>query len=116
MAAARLSRRRAVSRVDHQTLTTSADRDKVKDFVPGEDVFQLSRSVFTAFATIPLGPLPASAFVNGTAAVTADQHLIYQQSTGNLYYDSDGVGGAAQVQIALLSTKPALTSQSFTIG
>jgi Ca2+-binding RTX toxin-like protein len=99
------------------SLTTSADRDKVKDFNPAEgDVFQLSKAVFAAFANTPLGGIPASAFVNGVQATTADQHLIYQQSTGNLYYDPDGVGGQAQIQIALLSTKPALTAASFTLG
>lgn len=97
-------------------LTTSADRDKIKDFTPGEDIFQLSRAVFDAFAATPLGALPASAFVNGVQAVTADHHVIYQQATGNLYYDPDGVGGVAQTQIGLLSTKPALTASSFTIG
>lgn len=98
------------------SLTTSADRDKIKDFTPGEDLFQISQAAFTAFAGTVAGAMPASAFVNGTQATTASQHIIYQQSTGNLYYDPDGVGGQAQVQIALLSTKPALTSASFTIG
>lgn len=98
------------------TLGTSADQDKIRDFTPGEDILQLARSVFTAFATMPLGALPASAFVNGAQATTADQHIIYQQSTGNLYYDPDGVGGVAQTQIALLTTKPVLTSASFTLG
>ncbi|WP_157218518.1 beta strand repeat-containing protein [Flavisphingomonas formosensis] len=97
------------------SLTTSADRDKVKDFTPGEDIMALSKAVFTAFANLPAGGLPASAFINGTQALTADQHIIYQQSTGNLYYDPDGVGGQAQIQIALLSTKPVLTADHFTI-
>ena len=98
------------------TLGTSADRDKVKDFVPGEDLFEMSRTVFAAFAGMPLGGLPASTFVNGTQATTAEHHIVYQQSTGNLYYDPDGVGGIVQTQIALLSTKPVLTSASFSLG
>lgn len=96
------------------SLTVSADRDKVKDFVVGEDEVQISRAVFTAFADLPAGALSASAFLaNGGQAVTADQHLIYQRSTGNLYYDVDGVGGEAQVQIALFSTRPVLTIDDF---
>jgi Ca2+-binding RTX toxin-like protein len=104
--------------VDHfvfDSLTTAADRDKVKDFVHGEDIFDISGAAFGAFANTPAGALPASAFVNGTAATTADQHLIYNQATGFLYYDPDGVGGAAQVQIAVLSTLPTLTSADFHI-
>lgn len=94
-------------------LGTSAERDKVKDFVAGEDLFQLSRAVFTAFANLPAGAIPASGFFNGAQAVSSDQHVIYQQSTGNLYYDPDGVGGIAQIQIGLLSTKPVLAASSF---
>ena len=30
-----------------------------------------------------------------------------------MYYDKDGLGGTAQVQIALLSTKPVLDASDF---
>jgi len=39
--------------------------------------------------------------------------LIYNASTGALYYDADGVGGAAQIQVALFSTKPMLDAGDF---
>ena len=76
---------------EFDTLTTSADRDKVKDFNPGEDLFLLSSQVFTGLAP---GSLPAAAFVNGTQATSSAHRLIYQQVTGNLFYDADWVGGA----------------------
>jgi VCBS repeat-containing protein len=96
-------------------LTTSADRDKVKDFVHGEDIFAMASTIFTALAAGPGGTLSASQFGVGTQATTASQRIIYTSSNGNLYYDPDGTGAAAQVQIALLSTKPTLNNTDFTI-
>jgi len=98
------------------SLTTSADRDTVKDFTPGEDMFVLSRSVFTAFATLPIGAMPSTAFYAGAAAQTVDQKIIYNVATGGLFYDADGSGSGAAVQIAFLGNKPTLTAQSFSLG
>lgn len=98
------------------SLTTSADRDTVKDFTPGEDMFVLSRSVFTAFATLPIGGLPSNAFYAGAAAQTPDQKIIYSFGNGNLFYDADGSGAGAAVQIAFIGNKPMLTAQSFSLG
>jgi Ca2+-binding RTX toxin-like protein len=47
-------------------------------------------------------PLAPTAFVLGTAATTAAHRVIYEGATGKLWYDADGVGGAAKVQIGLL--------------
>jgi hypothetical protein len=41
--------------------------------------------------------------------------VIYNQTYGALYYDADGRGGAAQVLIAVLSTKPALDAEDFAL-
>ena len=43
------------------------------------------------------GDLAARRFHAGTAATTAAHRIIYDISTGNLYYDSDGNGAAAQL-------------------
>ncbi|MDB5438796.1 MAG: hypothetical protein JWM33_1223, partial [Caulobacteraceae bacterium] len=92
------------------TLGPAADKDTIKDFVAGEDHIDLARSAFAAFAGDPAGALSASEFVIGTAATTAAQHLIYNAATGALYYDDDGSGHAAKVQIAVLSGHPTLTA------
>ena len=89
---------------------TAANFDTIKDFVHAVDHIEISRAAFAAFGADPAGALPGAAFTTGTAAATADQHLIYNSATGALFYDPDGLGGAAQVQIALLSGKPTLTS------
>lgn len=98
------------------SLTVSADRDTVKDFSPTEDLFVFARSAFAGLSSLPLGALPASAFYAGTAATTADQRIIYSSATGNLFYDPDGSGSGAMVQIAFLSTKPVLNETHFVIG
>ncbi|MBB5714317.1 beta strand repeat-containing protein [Sphingomonas aerophila] len=97
------------------SLTVSADRDTVKDFTPGEDLFALDRSVFSALSSLAAGALPNSAFINGPAALTTDQRLVYTKGNGALYYDPDGSGSAAMIQIAVLNTKPDLTAHDFVL-
>ena len=87
---------------------TALDRaglDTIRDFAHDVDHIELAKSAFTALSN---GPLDSTAFHLGTAAITTEQHLIYDRGSGALYYDEDGAGGEAQVQIALLSTRPGL--------
>ena len=88
--------------------TGAANVDRIDDFA-GADRIGLSRAVFAA-----LGPtVTASEFRVGTAATTADHHLIYNSATGQLFYDRDGAGGAAQVIVALLDGSPAVAFNDF---
>ncbi|MFN0044863.1 MAG: hypothetical protein ACKVOS_00165 [Sphingorhabdus sp.] len=95
------------------SLGTTLDRDTIKDFVSNDDTIEIMRSAFGAFAEDALGVLDASAFTIGTKATTVDHHLIYNAGTGALFYDADGSGLGAQVQIALFSTKPTLGVTDF---
>lgn len=53
----------------------------------------------------------------GSAAANASDRFIYNQSTGGLFFDSDGTGAAGQVQLAGLSTGLAMTDADiFVIG
>jgi Ca2+-binding RTX toxin-like protein len=72
----------------------------IGDFTVGTDKIGLNNGIF-ALGT-GAGPLPASAFVNGTAAGDADDRVIYNSATGELYYDFDGSGSLAQVLFAVL--------------
>ncbi|MDP3549083.1 MAG: hypothetical protein Q8R81_01660 [Novosphingobium sp.] len=92
------------------TLGTTTDRDTITDFASGMDRIELTRAAFTAFAVDPAGQISASAFHIGTAAASADHHLIYNPANGALLYDADGKGGAAQIQIATLTGLPALAA------
>jgi Ca2+-binding RTX toxin-like protein len=79
----------------------SEGTDTITDFDPTADLFNVSSS---GFATIGgLGTLAASRFTIGATATTASQRFIYDSSNGNLWFDSDGTGGTAQVQIAQLT-------------
>ena len=49
----------------------------------------------------------------GAGATTWAQRVIYNGSTGELFYDADGSGALAQVKIAQLSSGLALSAASF---
>ena len=93
------------------TLTSSANRDSVKDFVSGTDKLQLSIGAFAGLSSYGLGQLDASELAFGTRATTSSQHLIYDAKSGTLMYDPDGSGSAASVAIAVLGNGSALHAQ-----
>lgn len=59
--------------------------------------------------------LSSNKFQLGTAANDSGDRLIYDQSTGKLYYDTDGSGKAAATQFATLIDKPTLTASDFLV-
>lgn len=86
--------------------------DGIIDFEAGLDKIALDDVIFTGLAA---GPLAASAFVIGTAAQDADDRVVYDASTGALWYDADGNGAAAAVQFANLSTGLSLAASDFLV-
>ena len=94
---------------------TAANRDTIKDFTVGEDHLAFSRSAFTAFAGSAAGALSPSAFVAGTKALTTSEHIVYNASTGALYYDDDGSGSHAMVQIATLTNHVAISASDIVL-
>jgi Ca2+-binding RTX toxin-like protein len=51
----------------------------------------------------------ANQFTLGDRATTSSHRMIYNPSTGSLFYDQDGMGGAPQVLIAKFTNRAALT-------
>lgn len=85
--------------------------DTITDF-QGGDKIGLDRSAL--FGTIEnLGPLAEGAFRYGTTAQDADDRILYQSSTGRLFYDPDGVGGIDAVLFAQLEPRTELSRYSF---
>jgi Ca2+-binding RTX toxin-like protein len=96
-------------------LNATTNVDTISDFtVAGvnSDLFNLSQSVFS---DLDLGTLSDDAFVVGAAATTADQHVIYNQATGAVFYDADGSGAGAAVQFAKVAANTALTNDHFVV-
>ncbi|MCW5738463.1 MAG: calcium-binding protein, partial [Enhydrobacter sp.] len=77
-----------------------ADRDTIADFSSAADQFEISAALFGG--GLVAGVLAASQFVsNGTGlAGDADDRFIYNNATGQLFYDSNGSVGGNREQIA----------------
>ncbi|WP_165820083.1 hypothetical protein [Microvirga sp. KLBC 81] len=101
---------------DTAVMKTAAD--SILDFSVAEgDRIYLSHKIFSGLG---LGQLDASAFVLGTKAQDQGDRIIYDQATGQLFYDLDGTGGETRdIKPVLFATlnpdgvKPALTHASF---
>ena len=88
------------------TPSASGNLDTIADFQSGADKIQLSRAVFTALGASATN-LTASQFWSGAGVVKghdADDRVVYNTTTGALYYDADGSGAGGAVQIALIGT------------
>ncbi|MEH2060844.1 MAG: cadherin-like domain-containing protein [Nostoc sp.] len=88
--------------------------DTITDFTHGDDSILVSKAEFT-LSQSPNTTLDPSLFRLGTSATTASDRFIYDQTTGNLFFDKDGVGSTAQVQIALFSNKAVLSSTDINV-
>lgn len=94
----------------------SGNVDRIVDFNVADDTLQLENALFTSLLTP--GPLAAGSFRAGsvaTAANDADDFLLYDTSSGALYYDQLGSGGAAAQQIAWLTPGLTLTALDFMV-
>lgn len=83
------------------SLPTTGNADAVPGFSVVDDSFQLVRS--GAFTALAAGTLAAAAFWRGTAAHDADDRIVFNSTNGSLWYDADGNGAGAAVQIATLT-------------
>jgi Ca2+-binding RTX toxin-like protein len=87
--------------------------DVIADFVEADDTILLDQDIFSS--SLGLGNISAGELVIGTAALEANDRIIYDSNTGALFYDSDGIGGNAAVQFAALSPGLALTYLDFLV-
>jgi cysteinyl-tRNA synthetase len=87
--------------------------DKITDFAHNVDTIALDHTVFTAAGAV--GDLQSAAFWQGTKAHDASDHVIYDSATGAIYYDPDGTGKAAQVQIATVAIGTHLDHTDFIV-
>ena len=92
----------------------AVDRDTIRDFEAADQI-EVSAALFGG--GLVAGSLAANQFLsNGTGvAGDSDDRFVYNNSTGALYFDIDGSGATARVQIATLTGMPTLTAGDFTI-
>ncbi len=87
-----------------------ANVDRIADFA-AEDTIRLSKSVFAALAP---GQLRANEFKDiAKTKVDADDHILYDSRSGDLFYDADGSGKSAAVKLAVLDNKSVINATDF---
>ena len=91
----------------------AANADRIIDFVPGTDRIKLSPGAFAGVHAV----LNPQEFRLGAVAVDGDDRILYDTTTGRLYYDADGtLNGALSapaVLFAFVANHAALTYQDF---
>lgn len=92
-------------------LSGDTKTDHITDFLSGTDRIELDNLVFKALLTE--GQLAANQFAQGTTATTATQRIVYDQPTGNLWYDVDGSGKKAAVLMAVLDNHVQIAHTDF---
>jgi len=95
----------------------SANADRLSDFAAGQDKLQLDDAAFGAIGAsggFAAGDARFWASSSG-AAHDANDRVVYNTSTGQLYYDADGNGAGGAQLFATLTTKPVLTATDIVV-
>ncbi|WP_187336596.1 beta strand repeat-containing protein [Novosphingopyxis iocasae] len=100
----------------------AGNADTIQDFSKAEgDKFQLvdgaSTTDFNGLMNGSSGTLDASQFVSGTETTSAagTAQIVYDQSTGRIFFDADGAGGNAAALVAQVTPGTELTANDFTV-
>ena len=98
-------------------LETSANKDTITDFSSAQgDFIVFHSSAFGALAPYVGTNIDPAIFRAGTAALDADDRIIYDSVSGNLWYDPTGnLAAGDAVLVAFLSNHAALTANDFAI-
>ncbi|MBB4000641.1 calcium-binding protein [Aureimonas pseudogalii] len=95
------------------TVLSRSNVDVIKDFSVVEDTIWLDHDVFSGFTGF--GALSADAFLSvaGGKAQDAFDRIIYDNQTGDLFFDADGSGRGAAIKFAELDAGLRLTADDF---
>ena len=97
--------------------TGSANADLVRDWASGSDKVALDNSPMSALGAtgnLASGDARFKANSTGTATDTNDR-VVYNTSTGSLYYDADGSGSGAAQLIATISGNPTIAATDIVV-
>src|SRR4051812_4908829 len=89
----------------------AANADLLTDFDAGWDNIQLEQAVFTgigALGRFSAGDVRFFSAAGATGGHDADDRIVYNSTTGQLYYDADGNGAGAAQLIATIQNHSAL--------
>jgi len=96
----------------------TANADLVSDFASGTDKLAFDSSVFTTLGAtggFAAGDGRFAAGAGFTSGRDASDRLIYNTTTGQLFYDADGSGAGAAQLVATLQGAPALTATDIVV-
>lgn len=97
-------------------LNGTTNVDDVFDFNPIFDTFQLENTGVGLFTGLANGVLAAADFFIGIQASDLTDRIIYNNVTGNIYFDQDGsLGNIGQVLFAHVDPGTALTAADFVV-
>lgn len=91
---------------------SATNMDVIRDFSVRDDVIRLNDSVYTGLRS---GRLPADGFVIGAQATDENDRIIYNDKTGALLYDVDGIGSTQATQFARIDAGLSLMASHFII-
>jgi Ca2+-binding RTX toxin-like protein len=96
--------------------SASTNHDVIADFknsAENNDIVYLDDAIYTALTSRSLG----GAFQSNTTglATQADDRIIYETDTGNLFYDSNGTAAGGSVLFATLTGHPTITVSDFIV-
>lgn len=97
-------------------LNAASNVDHITDFTGGRDTILLENGIFTKLSTI--GPLNPAAFVSGAGLIAgqdADDRIVYDTSSGQLYYDTNGSAAGGATHFATLDGSPAVSASDFLV-
>jgi Ca2+-binding RTX toxin-like protein len=99
--------------VFNSALNVITNVDSITDFQHTIDKIELDHTIFGAAGAD--GTLAAAAFYSGAAAHDATDRIIYDSTTGNIYYDADGNGGGGAILFAHVDPGTTLNNSDFEI-
>jgi Ca2+-binding RTX toxin-like protein len=82
--------------------------DTITDFSVKEDTLVFSAAGFGG--NLVAGKVSSQMFTLGTAATSSSHRFIYHVGSGDLFYDSDGIGSNEQIKIAQLDSGLSLSN------
>ena len=95
-------------------LNAATNVDTITDFSVVDDLIRLDDAVFTGIFG-PLGVLNPDAFHIGAAAAAAEDRIVYNSATGQLFFDSNGSAAGGMTLFARLSIGLPLSNTDFQV-